>query len=258
MDENYDVRGCVHTLEQRRSWKYGLDHLPDHESFDVELSPTGKVLKQVDYTFAKGVYRTSRFAYDNAERLIRTVKLDGAGIEVAISEFEYSEGRRVCTTRDTTGIVTGRLVDEYVGDLPALLSSYDGNGQPKRLKSFEYTEGRLSKAVSKSYGPGGRIAEISISYFDSLGRVIEAFGLTAEGKPTGDGRYTYEYDGDGREHRILSYNDLDDSNVPNSIRDFVYKCDEHGNWTERIEFHRFGSDSDRTKRITTRTLTYYP
>jgi hypothetical protein len=258
MNENYDVKGCVHRLEQRRPWKYGLEHLPDHESFDVEFSPTGQVLQQTDYTNATSIYRSSRFVYDDAGKLIRIVECDGAGIEVGVSEFEYSEGRRVCTTRDATGIVTGREVDEFVGNVLALLGTYDANGQPKRLKSFEYTEGKLTKAVSKYYGPGGSLVEISISIFDSLGRISEAFGLTPDGKPTGDGRYTYEYDEEGRAHRILSYNDLADPEVPNSIRGFVYKCDEYGNWTERSEHYRSRRDSDWTNRITTRRLMYYP
>jgi hypothetical protein len=257
MNENYDVKGCVHTLELRRPWKYGLDNLPNHESFDVEFSPTEKVLQQTDYTNATGVYRSSRFTYDDTGRLVRTVEFDGAGIEVAISEFEYFEGRRLCTTRDATGIVTGRDVDEYDGKLLTLLGSYDSDGKPKRLKSFQYTNGKLVEAVSKFYVRNGSLVQISISRFDSLGRIVEAFGLTPEDKPTGDGRYTYEYDGDGRKHRILSYNGLNDSDVPNSVRGFEYKCDEHGNWTERSEYHRFRSGSDWTKRITKRVLTYY-
>ncbi len=258
MNENYGVKGSIHTLEQRKPWKYGLDHLPNLESYDVEFSPAGQVLQRTDYTNAERIYRSSRFVHNDAGKLVRTVEFDGAGIELAISEFAYSEGRRVCTTRDERGIVTGRDVDEYDGNLLTVLGTYDGNGQPKRLKCFEYAEGKLSKAVSKYYGPDRGLLEISISHFDSLGRVIEAFGLTPDGKPTGDGRYVYEYDDVGRKHRILSYNDLVDTEIPDSIRGFVYECDEHGNWTERREYHRFRGDSDWTQRITTRRLTYYP
>jgi hypothetical protein len=258
MNENYDVKGFVHTLEQRRPWKYELDNRPNRESFDVEFSPTGQVLQQTGYTNATGVYGSSRFAYDDEEKLIRIVEFDGAGTEVSVSDFEYSDGRRVCTTRSAAGIVTGRNVDEYDGKLLAILGSYDADGKPKRLKSFKYTNGKLVEAVSKFYVPDGRLVELSISRFDPLGRIVEAFGLTPDGKPTGDGRYTYEYDGEGRKHRILSYNDVEDTDVPTSIRGFVYKGDEHGNWTECSEYHRSRSDSDWTKRITSRTLKYYP
>jgi hypothetical protein len=257
MNENYDLKGRVRTLEQRSPWKYGLDNLPNHESFDVEFSPTGQVLQQTDYTNASAVYKSWRFIYDDAGRHIRTVQFDGAGAEVAISEFERAEGRRVCTTRDATGVVTGRDVDEFVGNLLTLLGTYDASGRPKRLKSFEYAEGKLSRSVSKYYGCDGKFSEQWITSYDSAGRVAETFGLKADGSPLGDGRYTYEYDDEGRKHKILSYNDLAGPNIPNSIRSFVYQCDEHGNWTERTEYHRFRSDCDWTKRITTRKLTYY-
>jgi len=258
MIESYDVKGSVHILEQRSPWKYGLDDLQNHRSFDVEFSPAGKVLRQIEYTNAESIYRSSRFTYDDAGRLIRTVDFNGVGIEVAISEFEYAEGSRVCTTRDATGIVTGRHVDEYKGSLLIVLGTYDADGQPKRLKSFEYAESKLSKAVSKYFGSGGELLETSISHFDPFGRVIEVFGFKPDGKPTGDGRYVYQYDGEGRPLRILSYNDLADTETPNSVRSFVYKCDEHGNWIERTEYRRFRSDPDWTRAITTRRLTYYP
>jgi hypothetical protein len=258
MNENYDVKGCVRTLEQRSPWKYGLDNLPNHESFDVEFSPAGQVLQQTDYTNATAVYRSSRFKYDDAGRLIRALEFDGAGVEVALSEFEYAEGRRVCTTRTATGIVTGRDVDEFVGNLLTLLGTYDANGRPKRLKSFEYAEGKLTQSVSKYYGYDGKLCEQSITRYDSAGRVAETFGLKADGSPLGDGRYTYEYNDEGRKHKILSYNDLADPDIPNGIRGFVYQCDERGNWTECTEYHHSRSDSGRTKRITTRKLTYYP
>ncbi len=216
MNENYGVKGSVHTLEQRRPWKHGLVHLPNLQSFDIEFSPAGQVLHRTDYTNAEHIYRSSRFVYDDTGRLARSVEFDGTDTEVVLYEFEYSEGRRVCTARDARGIVTGRDVDEYEGNLLTVLGTYDASGQPKRLKSFEYGEGKLSKAISKYYGSGGELLEISISHFDPFGRVIEAFGLTPDGKPTGD-----------------------------------------GHWIERDEYYRSRSDSDWTKRITTRRLTYY-
>jgi hypothetical protein len=257
MNENYDVKGSVHTLEQRKPWKYGLEHLRNLKSFDVEFSPAGQVLQRTDYTNAESIYRSTRFEYHESGRLIRAVEIDGAGIELAVSEFEYSESKQLCITRDTKGIVTGRDIDEYNGNLPTLVGSYDANGHPRRLKSFEYREGRLAKAVSQYYGLEGKVVEISISQFDSLGRLVEAFGLAPDGKPLGDGRYTYEYDDEGRKHKILSYNDLVDTDVPNSIRGFTYKCDEHGNWTEREEYYRSNGDSDWSKSVTTRKLRYY-
>jgi hypothetical protein len=117
MNENYDVKGSVHRLEQRRPWKYGLDDLPNRESFDVEFSPSGQVLQQTDYTNAGGIYRSSRFLYGESGGLIRTLEFDGTGNKLTVSEFEYPGGRRTRITRDAVGIETGRDVEEFDGNL---------------------------------------------------------------------------------------------------------------------------------------------
>jgi len=103
-----------------------------------------------------------------------------------------------------------------------------------------------------------RSTRISNSRFDSLERIVEAYALTPEGKPNGGGRYSHEYDNEGRDDQIVSYNDPDETDIPTSTRTFVYRCDERGNWTERDEYHRFRSDPDWTKSPPTRALTYYP
>jgi len=257
MNDKYEVKGGVRALQQRKSWKGGLDHLPNLDSFDIEFSPTGKVLLQTDYTHATVVYGSSRFIYDGTDRLIQTLEFDGMDAQVAASEYQYFENTVVWTTRDATGAHIRSGVEKYAGKLLTHLETYDANGRIKRLKLFEYVEGKLSKAVSRYYGSEGSLSEISISHFDSLGRVVEAFGLTPDGEPNGDGRYTYEYDDEGRKHRILSYNDLADSQIPNSVKQFVYECDEQGNWTKRCEYFRFRTHAEWTKMITTRELTYY-
>ena len=256
MNENYDVRGCVHKLEQRRLSKYELDNRPNLESFDVEFSPTGQVLQQTDYTNAGGIYRISRFAYDDAGRLVRAVEFDEAGIEAAISEFEYSEGRQVCTTTDASGVVTGRHVDEYDGNVLSVLGTYDANEQPRRLKFFEYVEGKLSQSISKYFGYDGKFCKQWITTYDSAGRVAKTFGLKADGSPLGDGKYVYEYDGEGRQIKVWTFNDWE--SVPNAVRVSEYVYDENGNWTERSDYHRSKGDSNWIKRITTRRLTYFP
>jgi hypothetical protein len=258
VNENYDVKGSVHRLEQRRPWNFGLDDLLNRESFDVEFSPSGQVLLETTYTNAGGIYRSSRFLYNESGRLIRTLECNSSGKESTVSEFEYAEGKRTCITRDAAGIETGRDVEEYDGNFLTAIGTYGENGQLKRLKSFEYADGKLSRAVSKYYGTDKILFEISTTRYDSLGRIVEAFGLGPDGNPTGDGRYVYEYDEEGRNHKILSYNDLADAEIPISIRGFTYVCDEHGNWVERIGYHRSRSDLAWTKRTTTRTLSYYP
>jgi hypothetical protein len=116
--------------------------------------------------------------YDDKSRLIRVLEINATGEGVTFAEIEYSKGRRVWITRDPTGVVTRRNVDHYEGDLLTFMGTYDASGHARRLKSFEYREGRLSKAISKYYEPDGNLTEISISDFDSHGRVKQAFGLT--------------------------------------------------------------------------------
>lgn len=256
MNEKYEIKGAVHRLEQRRPSKYGLDHLPNRESFDVEFSPAGQVLQETQYTNAEGVYRSSRFVYDDAGKLVRTVEFDRAGLEVAVSEFEYSEARRMWIIRDATGAVTSSGVDEYDGNLQTVLGTYDASGQPKRVKCFEYTNGKLSQSVSKYYGYDGKVCEQWITNYDSAGRVAKTLGLKADGSPLGDGKYAYEYDGEGRRIKVWSFNDWE--SVANAVTISKYLCDEKGNWTERSDYNRSRDDSHWTKRITTRKLTYYP
>lgn len=86
---------------------------------------------------------------------------------------------------------------------------------------------------------------------------MESFGLKPDGTPLGDGRHVYEYDR-GRKHRLRSFNDCIEGAAANIISEFVYKVDERRNWTERLEYVRFGGDTRPTERMTTRKLTYYP
>jgi hypothetical protein len=257
MNENYDFNGRVHRLKQRKPCQFSLVHLPNHEAFDVEFSRTGQVLQQTDYTNALEVYRSTRWVYDDSDRLIRTLEFDAAGTQRAVSEFEYSNERRAWTTRNSIGIVTSRGVEEYRGTVLTLLATYDATGKPKRLKFFEYTGGKLSQTVSKYFGADGGIAALSISRFDAMGRVIEAFGLKPDGSPNGDGRYTYEYDREGRKRRVLSYNDLDRTEIPNIASEFAYQSDDQGNWTERTQYQTSRGNSGSTTQITTREFTYF-
>jgi hypothetical protein len=169
LNKDYDLAGSVCRLEQRRPWKCGgLDQLSNPDSFDTVFSVAGKVLEHTDYTFAGGVYRRNRYSYDETGLLVRAVQSDGNGNEVTISEFEYLESKQICTTRSPTGVLTRRYVDEYDGQLLTVLGTYDANGSPMRLKTFEYMCGVLFKAVSKYFGPAGALAEISITRFDSF------------------------------------------------------------------------------------------
>lgn len=260
MNEKYGLKGFVHTLEQRKNWLFGsgIDHFSNHESFDLEFSPTGQIVSEISYTYSAEIYGSTYFVYDDVGRLSRAIEFDETDTETAITEYEYSQGKCAWIRHDEAGIVTMRGLKEYEGTSLTFSGTYGPDGFPRYLQSFEYKETTLIKKIGKIHGPDGELYEISTFNFDALGRLRETFGLRPDGKPVGDGRYTFEYDEEGRQLRELSYNDLDDSDVPNSIKRFTYVSDRHGNWIERNDYHRFWSESNWRKHKTTRKLTYYP
>src|SRR5271170_4728459 len=90
MNEKYGIKGCVHRLEQRRQSRFDsepLNETPDHNSFDVEFSRSGQVLQETSYTYGGAVFRSTRFEYDEAERLILTASFDSTGAESGCSEL---------------------------------------------------------------------------------------------------------------------------------------------------------------------------
>jgi len=145
----------------------------------------------------------------------------------------------------------------YERNLLTLFSAYDHNDQLKRAKSFQYVEIKLHSSDSRYYLPDGTLYEQWISGYDSQGRIASTYGLNAEGKPLGDGKYTYEYDAEGRKSRVWSFNDLAENDVANAVTVYEYETDEVGNWIERREFHRSRSDSHWSNKVSTRKLTYY-
>ena len=261
MHDNYDVKGRVHRIDQRlqsvESLK-NLQHLRDHNSFDIEFSPSGQVVQQTNYTFGAKVHGSERFIYAERGELVRTLEFDGAGSQLRSTDFQCdNEGRCVGWTGfDSSGGLTRRCVQQYAGELLLSSATSDAKGVAIRQEDFEYAESNLVKSVCRYYGHDGTLRETWTSQHDSQGRLIETFGLTAKGDPLGDGRYTFEYDADGRKIKTWSFNDLSDDKIPNAVTVFEYKSDEMGNWVERHAFHRFRSDSRWTERITNRKLTY--
>jgi len=259
MNEDYGVKGLVHRLEQRRPCVPGLEHLLDHNSFDVEFSPSGQVIYLTQYTGAGNVCRSECHSYDESGKLTRSLEFDSAESEAGTTDYDYdSDGKRVSwTRRDKSGTVTGRGVEEYAGKLLVSLVSFRANDLVVRRKTFEYSDDKLVQSVSTYYGPNGEVSERWISTYGEEGRITETFGLKSDGTPLGDGRYIYEYDHEGRASRVLSVNEFADDNEPDHIQRFAYKFDERGNWIERCEYTRFRSDSNWRKTFTTRKLTYY-
>ena len=259
MNEDYGVKGLVHRLEQRKPCVPGLELLPDHNSFDVEFSRSGQVAHLTQYTGAGNVFRSQCYSYDDSGKLARSFEFDSAESEAGTTDYDYDDdGKRVAwTSRDKSGAVTRRGLEEYAGALLLSLVSFRANEVVVRRKTFEYSDHKLVQSVSTYYCLNGEVSERWISTYDEEGRIAETFGLKSDGTPLGDGRYVYEYDPEGRESRVLSFNDSGHDNKPNHITRSTYKCDEHGNWIERYEYTRSESDSNWRKTLTTRKLTYY-
>ena len=68
MNEAFEVRGSVCKLEQRKQRKQDPDDplccTQDLHTYDVEFSPSGKVLLETSYTHSGLVHRRIRFDYD--------------------------------------------------------------------------------------------------------------------------------------------------------------------------------------------------
>ncbi|HEY3940227.1 MAG TPA: hypothetical protein VGL97_22565 [Bryobacteraceae bacterium] len=71
-----------------------------------------------------------------------------------------------------------------------------------------------------------------------------------------DGKYSYEYDGRGREAKVWTYNEFDGSNTLSSVTIYEYVDDEIGNWIEQRKRHLWRNDSYESNGITTRKLSY--
>jgi hypothetical protein len=258
MNENYNVKGPVLKLEQRKPCIAGLEHLVDYNNFDVEFSPSGQVVHFAQYTGAGNVLRSECHSYHQSGKLARSLEFDSAESEAGTTDYEHdSDGKRIAwNKRDKSGALIGRGVEKYVGNHLVSLVSFRANDVLVRRKTFEYSDNKLVQSVSTYYGPNRDVAERWISTYDAEGRISQTFGLKSDGKPLGDGRYLYEYDQEGRESRVLSLNEFTDDNEPDHISRLAYKCDQHGNWIERCEFSRFRSDPNWRKTVTTRKLTY--
>ena len=260
MTESYEVKGCVRKIEQRRSRRSVLPHLRDFESFDVEFSPAGRVIRTIHYTISGSVRGAERFTYNKAGALTGKLFFDAAGVQTSGTEYEYDvEGRQVgWVSKEASGAATRRCVQTYLGELLSSTAVFQENGPPVWEKVFEYAGETVQKSLAKYYAPNGDLNEEWISHYDSNGRVELTFGLTAEGKPLGDGKYRFAYDAEGRLIKTLSLNEWTNDNVPESVTVFEYTADEVGNWIERLKHFRFKSDTAWTTQITTRKISYYP
>lgn len=262
MNENYEVKGRVHTLRQRREYQPitpEIDRHRDFESFDVEFSPEGLVQEFTTYTNLGMFDGRECCSYDRKQRCVRALKYDSSSDLAAVVSYDYSVGgeRAEWNTRSVSGDLLASGVDEYRGKELISIARFRSNGLLAFQKRFEYAEERLVKSDSLYYGISGNLAERWISTYDSRGRIAETYGLKPDGDALGDGMYRYEYDAEGRKCRVLSFNDCSDDHLPNHISEYIYRCDEKGNWIERMERSAFESDDCWRESLTSRELVYY-
>lgn len=262
MNEAFEVKGSVRKLEQRKQRTRDphdpLEHIPDFASFDAEFSSSGQLILETKYTRSGSVHRVTRSEYDEVGRLVRTASVDGAGNKLGSSELTYAESKCIWVNHDSLGIVAGHGVNEYSGKHLLSTSSFDNENRRRRVKSFEYSGGRLVKSDSFYYLTDGTVCERWLADYDSAGRMHKTYGLKADGSPLGDGKYVYEYNEEGRRTKTWTFSEFGDDNVATNVTIYEYVDDEVGNWIERREYYLWRDDTYQSKRVTTRTLTYYP
>lgn len=239
-----------------------MGHLPrlaNRDSFDIEFSPSGKILRETKYNCAGEVLGSEHFTDDDNGRTVSCIQLDAAGFGTERTDFErHSENNRIVTTaRSASGEIFGKTVEVYEGNLLSSFSSYDEKGNLRGNKTFYYEGSRLLKSDSRYYIPGGTMVEQWLSEYDSNFRIVQTYAVNSDQRPLGDGKYKYEYGCEGRESRVWSFNDLASDAVPNAVTVYEYSCDEPGNWIERREFFRFRSDSNWSYSVTTREIICY-
>jgi hypothetical protein len=231
---------------------------PCLDNFDVEFSATGLVLLENSYTYSVSLYRSTRFEYDADGRLIRCTERDSGGGPVSVSERQYSPGKCEWIERDAGGCVVCRGLDEYDGERLVRLSLWGFDNSIRRIKSFEYSGNMLSHAESCYHKVDGSLYERAVTEYDSLGRVSRTYGLKADGSPVGDGKYTFEYDPDGRVSKVWTFDEFTNDDTATSVTLSQYVDDAQGNWIEHHECHVWRKDAHQSRKLTTRTLTYYP
>ena len=260
MNEAFEVKGGVRKLEQRKQRKQDahdpLKHTPDFASFDAESSPSGQLVLETRYTRGGSVHRCTRFEYDEAGRLVRTASVDGDGNKLGSSELSYAESKCIWVNRDALGVVANHGVDDYSGKHVLSTATFDNENRPRRVKTFEYSGDRLVKSESLYYLLDGTVCEHWLADYDSE-ESHKTYGLKADGSPLGDGKYLYEYDQEGRRSKIWTFNEFGHDNIATNVTIYEYVNDDIGNWLERHEYHLWRDDSYQSKRLTTRTLTYY-
>ena len=260
MNDEYGLKGNVQRLEQRRQSSFNTDRLQctrDHNSFDVEFSLHGQVLRKTYNTYGGVVHCSTRFDYDDSGRLVRAENFGNSEASVEFSQFAYSEAKCEWVSRDAGGVIVGRGVDEYDGQHLIRLATFDDQGRPKRIKSLEYSANRLTKSDSRYFLPDGTCSERWLADYDPQGRIHRTHGLKPDGSPLGDGKYLYEYSQDGRVNKVWSFNEFNDDNVARNMTIYEYLNDDIGNWIERREFHLRRDDSFKSRTITSRKLKYY-
>ena len=125
-------------------------------------------------------------------------------------------------------------------------------------KTFRYADGKLAGSESCFFASDGTLSERWLTDYDSNSRVLSTYGLKADGSPLGDGKYSYEYDEEGRKTKVWTFSEFAADPVAASVTIYEYVNDQLGNWIERQESYIVRDGAHRSKQLTTRTLTYFP
>lgn len=231
MNEKYDIRGRVRRLEQRKDWNLGLENLLNDDSFDVEFSPSGQILRLTTYNMAGDVIGSEQFVYSDSGKITSSLEFDSAGRQTHANCFVHqNEGNQVITASEKDGKFTGRTVEIFDGSMVLSFAFYDAKNFLMKEKAFQYIYNKLHSSETKFFVSDGRLVERWLSSYDSEGRIVETYGLNGDSEPLGDGRYKYEYTPQGRIGRVWTFDDLVPDGPASGLKMYEYVDDEAGNW----------------------------
>jgi YD repeat-containing protein len=105
------------------------------------------------------MHRSERYVYNESDKLIQRFESDHNGTESTTFEYDSRGNQIGWTRRNASRALISQGIEEYVGSLLVSLASFRAGKVPSHQKTFEYVEGRLSRAVSEYFDSSGDLAE---------------------------------------------------------------------------------------------------
>jgi len=224
----------------------------------ITYNEEGDVVKEVLYALDGNVSQVGFTKYDTDGNRTEVVFHNPNGGLVSSLVCDYDDnGKEVGSVYTSAqGLITKQKsvpVYDQTGN-KAEESWFYEDGTRSRKYIYKYDpDGRLLEQLIHKYADDGSLEEERISLYSEKGNIVETFCLDADGQLL-EGQTKYEYDEQGNETEVASYNPNGDLY---STTSYSYTFDSSGNWIKRTENFKTKLSGFETKSITYRTLTYY-